>query len=55
MSDLFHRAARDGLYDLLRSATKKDCNKRDEDGMTAVHYAASCGNVEALRILVGKG
>lgn len=55
MSDLFHRAARDGLFDLIRSATKKDCNKRDEDGMTPVHYAASCGNVEALRILVGKG
>ncbi|KXJ23645.1 Usher syndrome type-1G protein [Exaiptasia diaphana] len=55
MVDVFHRAARDGYIDILKSATKRDTNRKDEDGMTPVHYAASCGNVEALRLLVGKG
>lgn len=55
MSDLYHKAARDGVLELLKTATKRDANRRDEDGMTPLHYAASCGNVEALRLLVGKG
>lgn len=55
MTDLYHKAARDGAVDLLKTATKRDANRRDEDGMTPVHYAASCGNVEALRLLIGKG
>lgn len=55
MSDLYHKAARDGVLELLKTATKRDANRRDEDGMTPVHYASSCGNVEALRLLVSKG
>lgn len=55
MVDPYHKAARDGITDLLKTATKRDTNRKDEDGMTPVHYAASCGNVEALRLLVGKG
>lgn len=55
MVDIYHRAARDGYVELLKTASKRDANRKDEDGMTPVHYAASCGNVEALRLLVGKG
>ena len=55
MGDLYHKAARDSILELLKTATKRDANRRDEDGMSPVHYAASCGNVEALRLLVGKG
>ena len=55
MGDLYHKAARDSVLELLKTATKRDANRRDEDGMSPVHYAASCGNVEALRLLVGKG
>ena len=55
MGDIYHKAARDSVLELLKTATKRDANRRDEDGMSPVHYAASCGNVEALRLLVGKG
>lgn len=55
MGDLYHKAARDSVLELLKTATKRDTNRRDEDGMSPVHYAASCGNVEALRLLVAKG
>ncbi len=34
MSDRYHRAAQDGYLEVLREATKKDCNTRDGDGMT---------------------
>lgn len=53
--DQFHRAARDGYLELLKQATRKDCNTPDEDGMTPTLYAAHCGNLEALRVLVGRG
>ncbi|CAG0918866.1 unnamed protein product [Notodromas monacha] len=55
MSDRFHRAARDGLLEVLKEATHKDCNVRDEDGMTPTIYAAYEGKVDALRLLVGRG
>ncbi|XP_076333942.1 SAM_USH1G_HARP domain-containing protein Sans isoform X1 [Tachypleus tridentatus] len=53
--DKFHRAARDGYLDLLREATRKDCNSQDEDGMTPTLWAAYYGQLEALRLLVGRG
>ena len=34
MADRYHRAAQDGYLEVLREATKKDCNTKDEDGMT---------------------
>ena len=34
MADRFHRAAQDGYLEVLREATKKDTNLKDEDGMT---------------------
>lgn len=51
----FHKAARDGYLDLLRSATKRDLNSPDEDGMTATLWAAYSGNLDALRQIVGRG
>lgn len=53
--DRFHRAARDGFLDLLRDATRKDCNAPDEDGMTPTLWAAYYGNLDALRLIVGRG
>jgi len=55
MADRFHKAARDGYLDALREATRRDCNARDEDGMTPTLWAAFEGNLEALRLLVGRG
>lgn len=55
MSDRYHRAARDGYLDLLKEATRKDCNSRDDDGMTPTLWAAFEGNLDALRLLIGRG
>ncbi|KAK9500378.1 hypothetical protein O3M35_001656 [Rhynocoris fuscipes] len=51
----YHRAAQDGLIDILKEATKRDCNVKDEDGMTPTLWAAHNGQLEALRLLVGRG
>lgn len=37
----FHQAARDGYLDLLKEATRKDCNCHDEDGK---HYRGTSSN-----------
>lgn len=50
-----HRAARDNYIDLLREATRRECNAADEDGLTPTLLAARYGNLEALRTLVGRG
>ncbi|XP_071389902.1 pre-mRNA splicing regulator USH1G isoform X2 [Centroberyx affinis] len=55
MNDRYHKAARDGYLDLLREATRKDLNAPDEDGMTPTLWAAYHGNLEALRLIVGRG
>ncbi|KAL0964840.1 hypothetical protein UPYG_G00329730 [Umbra pygmaea] len=55
MNDKYHRAARDGYLDLLREATRKELNAPDEDGMTPTLWAAYHGNLEALRLIVGRG
>jgi hypothetical protein len=49
------RAAKDGKLDILKEATRSDCNSRDEDDMTPTLWAAFEGNLEALRLLVGRG
>lgn len=49
------RAAKDGLLEVLKEATRRDCNGRDEQGMTPTLYAAFHGNLEALRLLCGRG
>lgn len=51
----FHKAAKDGLLEVLKEATKRDCNGRDEQGMTPTLYAAFHGNLDALRLLCGRG
>ncbi|XP_039290873.1 Usher syndrome type-1G protein [Nilaparvata lugens] len=55
MSNRFHKAAQDGMLEILREATKRDCNAKDEDGMTPTLWAAYEGNLDALRLLVGRG
>ncbi|XP_077980406.1 pre-mRNA splicing regulator USH1G-like [Glandiceps talaboti] len=55
MTNRFHQAAKDGYLDLLREATKKDCNRLDEDGRTPTMYAAMYGNTDALRLIVSRG
>ncbi|XP_017783952.1 PREDICTED: Usher syndrome type-1G protein homolog [Nicrophorus vespilloides] len=51
----FHKAAKDGLIDVLKEATKRECNAKDEQGMTPTLYAAFHGHLEALRVLCGRG
>nr|CAD7588218.1 unnamed protein product [Timema genevievae] len=48
-------AARDGTLEVLKEATRRDCNAKDEDGMTPTLWAAFEGNLEALRLLAGRG
>lgn len=55
MTQRYHKAARDGLLDILKETTRKDCNTGDEDGMTPTLWAAFEGNLEALSLLVGRG
>lgn len=54
-TDRFHKAAKDGLIEVLKETTRRDCNGRDEQGMTPTLYAAFCGHLEALRLLCGRG
>ncbi|CAL7946772.1 unnamed protein product [Xylocopa violacea] len=54
-SERFHKAARDGALDILKEATKKDCNSRDDGGMTPTLWAAFEGHIDALRLLVARG
>ena len=55
MNDLYHNAARTGAIEVIKAATRRDVNKKDEDGMTPVHWAASCGHLDCLRLLIIKG
>ncbi|KYQ51102.1 Usher syndrome type-1G protein like protein [Trachymyrmex zeteki] len=52
---LYRRAAQEGTLDVLKEATRKDCNTRDEGGMTPTLWAAFEGHVDALRLLVARG
>ncbi|XP_058832680.1 pre-mRNA splicing regulator USH1G [Topomyia yanbarensis] len=54
-SDRIHRAAKDGLLDVLKEATRSEANSKDVDGMTPVLWAAFEGRLEALKLLVGRG
>ncbi|XP_077300319.1 SAM_USH1G_HARP domain-containing protein Sans isoform X2 [Arctopsyche grandis] len=54
-TDRFHKAAKDGLLDVLKEANRKDCNNRDEAGMTPTLWASFEGNLDALRLLCGRG
>ena len=50
-----NRAARDGKLDILKEATRKDCNSKDDDGMTPTLWATFEGHLEALRLIIGRG
>ncbi|CAD5113268.1 DgyrCDS2447 [Dimorphilus gyrociliatus] len=52
---ILHEAAKDGYLELLNSATRREANQKDEDGMTPLMWASSKGNVEALRVLTSRG
>ncbi|XP_053662842.1 pre-mRNA splicing regulator USH1G [Anopheles marshallii] len=54
-SDRIHRAAKDGLLDVLREATRSEANAKDVDGMTPVLWAAFQGHFDALKLLVVRG
>ncbi|XP_029170481.1 Usher syndrome type-1G protein homolog isoform X2 [Nylanderia fulva] len=54
-SERFHKAAREGALDVLKEVTRKDCNTRDEGGMTPTLWAAFEGHIDALRLLVTRG
>lgn len=40
---------------MLKEATKKEINSKDDDGMTPVLWAAFEGKLDALRLLIGRG
>ena len=51
----FFRAAKDGLLDVLKEATRKETNSKDVDSMSPTLWAAFEGRLDALRLLVGRG
>nr|XP_022906201.1 Usher syndrome type-1G protein homolog [Onthophagus taurus] len=51
----FHKAAKDGYIEVLKEATRSDCNTKDEQGMTPTLYAAFYGHLDSLRLLCGRG
>ncbi|XP_066582742.1 pre-mRNA splicing regulator USH1G isoform X2 [Prorops nasuta] len=55
MTEKFHKAAREGVLEVLKEATRKDCNARDDGGMTPTLWAAFEGHTDALRLLVARG
>ena len=50
-----YRAARDGMLDVIKEASKREINSKDEAGMSMVLWASFEGKLDALRLLVGKG
>jgi hypothetical protein len=55
MSDVVQQAAKDGNAAVLRKASRKELNRREEDGWTAVHWAAWNGNPDPLQVILDKG
>ncbi|XP_065341206.1 pre-mRNA splicing regulator USH1G-like [Cloeon dipterum] len=55
VSTRYHRAARDGLFDMVKQASSKDANQKDDLGMTPTMWAAFSGHSQVLRLLVSKG
>lgn len=54
-SERYHKAARDNNLEILKESTRKDCNARDDGGMTPTLWAAFEGHIDALRLLVARG
>ena len=53
--EIYHYAAKIANVDLLKKATQRDLNKRDEDGRTPTHWASFKGNINALILIISKG
>ena len=51
----YSAAARENDLVTLKQCSKKEANKRDEDGMTPVHWASLYGNFDALKLLINSG
>ncbi|XP_014207988.1 ankyrin repeat and SAM domain-containing protein 4B isoform X2 [Copidosoma floridanum] len=54
-SERFHKAAKDNILEILKETSRKDCNTRDDSGMTPTLWAAYEGHIDALRLLVARG
>ncbi len=56
-SNLFsiHQAAKEGHVAWLKKASKKDLNKGDGDGWTAMHWGAWNGNTASLQTIIDRG
>lgn len=52
---LIHQAAKDGELPVLSKASKKDLNRGDLDGWTAVHWCAWAGHPEPLEVVLKRG
>lgn len=52
---IHRRAAKDGMLNVLREANKKEVNAKDVYGRTPVLWSAFEGQLDALRLLVGRG
>lgn len=50
-----HQAAKEGNVPVLKKASKKDLNVPDEEGWTALHWAAWNGSIPAIETIVSKG
>jgi hypothetical protein len=44
-----YRAARDGLCEVLKEATKKEINSKDADGMTPVLWVSEHNNTRSQK------
>ena len=55
MADAVQQAAKDGNAAVLRKASKKELNRRGEDGWSSVHWAAWSGHTDALQVILDKG
>ena len=51
----YSASARENDLVTLKQCSKKEANKRDEDGMTPVHWASLYGNFDALKLLINAG
>lgn len=59
MQHISEQAARDGRLDIVKNKLTKrrvqNVNKKDEENMTALHYAVRFNHLEIVQFLVSKG
>lgn len=54
MDDKFYWVVKDGYLDILWSVIKKDLNVFDEDGMILILFVVVYGNLDVMRMIVGR-